>query len=510
MLTQYEVSALLPQPSTHATLRMRILTLGLLLGAVGACQQKAEAPVATPAGDARIGRVVAGLRPIMTVKGTPASSYALGARMTHHKVPAVSIAVVDSGRIAWTMAVGLKEAGTSDSVTPTTLFQAASISKPIAASVMLRLVGDGRLALDTPVTRYLKSWTLPRSPLMAKEPVTLRRLASHSAGFGVHGFPGYEAGAPVPTVPQILDGIAPTATQPVRLEHIPGSKFSYSGGGVTIEQLVMTDVTGEAFPALASRLILAPAGMTHSFFEQPLSAARAASAAAGHRPDGSMLSGRWHTYPELAAAGLWTTPTDLLKWAMAIAAARAGKSGGVISQHMATAMLAPQKGPAGIGPMIEGTGDAFKFGHDGANEGYVCQLIYFPALGRGAAIMSNSDNGVLTQEILYAIAKEYQWPEYGPREIVPVPFDSATIAQLIGEYPEPLRITQGKQTSQFVSYEGGKLMVEVPGFVPRTAMVLLAGDRLISPEIGYEFSLIRDRRGRITSLDLGSAIITKK
>jgi CubicO group peptidase (beta-lactamase class C family) len=489
---------------------MRIFTLVLMFGAVSACQRKTETPVATTAVDAHISRVVAGLRPIMTVQGTPASSYELAARMAHHKVPAVSIAVVDGGRLVWAKAFGLKETGSSDSVSPTTLFQAASISKPISASVMLRLVDDGRLALDTPVTRYLKSWTLPRSPLMTKEPVTLRRLASHSAGFGVHGFPGYAAGSPVPTVQQILDGIAPTKTEPVRLELVPGNKFSYSGGGVTIEQLVMTDVTGEAFPALAQRLMLTPAGMANSFFEQPLSAAHAASAAAGHRPDGSMLPGRWHTYPELAAAGLWTTPTDLLKWAMAITAARAGTSGGVISQPMATAMLTPQKGPAGIGPMLDGTGDAFKFGHGGSNEGYVCQLIYFPALGRGAAVMSNSDNGVLTQEILYAIAKEYQWPDYGPREIVPVAFDSATIAQLVGEYPEPLRITQGKQTSQFVTYEGGKLLVEVPGFVPKTAMVLLAGDRLISPEIGYEFSLIRDRRGRITSLDLGSAIVTKK
>ncbi|MBK8058243.1 MAG: beta-lactamase family protein [Gemmatimonadetes bacterium] len=189
--------------------------------------------------------------------------------MAHHKVPGVSIAVVDNGRIVWARGYGLKALGTADSVDANTLFQAASISKPVAASGMLRLVEEGKLALDTPVNDYLKSWKLPENPFTAKEKVTLRRIASHNAGLTVHGFPGYAATDSVPTVPQLLDGTKPANTAAVRVDTFPGAISRYSGGGITIEQLVMTDVTGEPFPALLKRLVLDPVGMTNSGYDQP-------------------------------------------------------------------------------------------------------------------------------------------------------------------------------------------------------------------------------------------------
>ncbi|MBK6308724.1 MAG: beta-lactamase family protein [Gemmatimonadetes bacterium] len=250
--------------------------------------------------------------------------------------------MVDNGRIVWARGYGLKALGTADSVDANTLFQAASISKPVAASGMLRLVEEGKLALDTPVNDYLKSWKLPDNRFTAKEKVTLRRIASHNAGLTVHGFPGYAA-TDLSPVPQLLDGTKPANTAAVRVDTFPGAISRYSGGGITIEQLVMTDVTGEPFPALLKRLVLDPIGMTNSGYDQPLSAARAPHAAAGYRPDGKMVEGRWHTYPEMAAAGLWTTPSDLMKWSMEIAAARAGTSTKVLSQKMATEMLTAQK-----------------------------------------------------------------------------------------------------------------------------------------------------------------------
>ena len=273
----------------------------------------------------------------------------------------------------------------------------------------------------------------------------------------------------------------------------------------------MTDVTGESFPALMRRLVLDPIGMTESAYEQPLSDAKASRAAAGHRADGTSIQGRWHTYPEVAAAGLWTTPTDLLKWAMAITNARVGIPDSILSKQSATEMLTVQKEPAGLAPMLHGAGRDFSFERGGSNEGYICQVIYFPELGRGAAIMTNSDAGSgLQKEILYALAKEYDWPDYGPREIQPIALDSATRNQLVGEYPVPAALTGGKSVSQFIRYEAEALSVEVAGFVPKTALVALADGVLLAPETGFEVRMIRDTGGQITALDIGSARLTKK
>jgi CubicO group peptidase (beta-lactamase class C family) len=392
------------------------------------------------------------------------------------------------------------------------LFQAASISKPVAATALLRLVDEGKLDLDRPVNDYLTSWKLPENRFTATEKVTLRRLVSHSAGTTVHGFPGYAEGDAIPTVPQILDGAKPANTAPVRVDTTPGSRWRYSGGGITIEQLAMTDVSGEGFPALARRLVFDPIGMTNSTYEQPLPADRRPAAAAGHRPDGTMVRGRWHTYPEMAAAGLWTTPTDLLKWAMEVTAARAGASTKVLSQNIATAMLTVQKEPSGLGPLLHNTGRAFYFEHGGANEGYRCQVMYYPETGQGAAIMTNSDAGdALAREVLFALAAEYKWAQYGPREIEVVPFDSATLQTILGDYPVPQEVVGGTTpTSLQMRLEGNKLTAEVPGVVPKVEMVQIADARLIAPETGMEMTLVRGAGGRVDGIDIGPAVLRKK
>ncbi len=382
----------------------------------------------------------------------------------------------------------------------------------MAATVLLRLVDEGTLDLDAPVNQYLKSWKVPDNRFTAAMPVTLRHLVTHSAGMTVHGFPGYGDGVPVPTVPEILDGTKPANTSAVRVDTTPGARWRYSGGGITVEQLAMTDVTGEAFPALAQRLVLGPMGMTSSTYEQPLPAARRSEAASGHRPDGTLVPGKWHTYPEMAAAGLWTTPTDLMRWAIEVSAARAGTSTNVLKPATAAAMLTVQKEPSGLGPMLTNAGRAFRFGHGGANEGYRAEVLYFPETGQGAAVMTNSDAGsALASEVLYALAAEYQWPEYGPREVEPVAMDSATIAQLVGEYPVPQAVT-GSPTpvSQRIWMEGGRMMVEVPGFVPKSEFLLLAGDKLIAPDVLLEVSIVRDKAGVISGIDIGPVVLRKK
>jgi CubicO group peptidase (beta-lactamase class C family) len=440
--------------------------------------------------------VLRGLRPTVEVVGRPAVSWTLTERMAHYKVPGVSIAVIDGGRVAWARGVGVKEAGGSDSITPTTLFQAASISKPVTATAMLRLVERGTLTLDADVNRDLTSWKVPENRFTATEKVTLRRLASHSAGLTVHGFPGYRVADPLPTVVQVLDGTPPANTDPVRVDTVPGAISRYSGGGTVVMQQLLVDVTGTPFPALLQELVLTPAGMTRSTFEQPLPAARAGEAARAHDRAGAVVPGGWHVYPEMAPAGLWTTPTDLARWAVAVADARAGRSTALLSRAMATQMLSAQKENTGLGPALGGTGRGFYFGHGGANEGFHSDLRMYPELGVGAAVMTNGDGGpLLIREVLRGLAAEYGWPEHGQTRVTTVALTPAAAAGLTGDYL--LRVGPGIPAE--VRQDGDRLMLRAPQ-IPTEELLPESETSFVTGTLGWRVTFTRDSAGRATAL----------
>ena len=344
--------------------------------------------------------------------------------MQLYKVPGVSVAVIDNFKIAWAKGYGVTEAGGNTPVTAHTLFQAASISKPVSATGSLWLVEHGKLSLDENVNLKLKSWQVPDNEFTKDQKVTLRRLVSHSAGLTVHGFPGYEVGGPIPTLGQILNGEPPANTAPVRVNAVPGTKYNYSGGGITIEQLLITDVTGKPFPQFMRETVLDKIGMTDSTYEQPLPAARAVMAATATHSDGLSVPGKWHIYPEMAAAGLWTTPTDLAKFAIEVALSKQGRANHVLSGDMTREMLkqqiatdAGEEGTwMGLGLFLGDYKNPQEFGHDGSNEGFRSLLVMFADSGEGVAIMVNSDNGVpIENAVLQSVAKEYGW-NYTPAE----------------------------------------------------------------------------------------------
>jgi CubicO group peptidase (beta-lactamase class C family) len=401
---------------------------------MGCARSNAAAPAAGTT-DARIDRVVGGLRPAIAIKGEAPVRWTLPERMRYYHVPGVSVAVIDSGRVAWARGFGVKTAGGTDSVTPATIFQAGSISKPTFALGVMRLVQDGNLDLDANVNDRLTSWRLPDNRFTTHEKVTLRRILSHSAGLTVHGFPGYEAGAPIPTVPQILDGAPPANTAPVRVDTIPGALSRYSGGGLTVAMLLVTDVVKEPFPEFMQETVLGPAGMVHSTYEQPLPAARASEAATGHDGDGNAIKGRYHTYPEMSAAGLWTTPSDLATLGVELERTYAGQSSAVVNQSTLAQMLTVQKAPFGIGYIVSGNGPTLEFSHNGDDAGFVASFVVFAARGQGVAIMTNGQNGgSLIAEIVPGIAAEYGWPDHQQLVRATVPVDSTHLALLSGTY----------------------------------------------------------------------------
>lgn len=436
---------------------------GMLLLLTSACATVQRAEPGDSQED-RIARVETGLLTYNVVRGDNAR-LTIGERLRFYRVPAVSVAVIDSGRIDWARAWGTVEAGRGSAADTTTLFQAASISKPVSAAGALRLVDDGLLTLDGDVNRWLESWQVPENPLTAAAPVTLRRLLSHTAGTTVSGFPGYAAGDPIPTLVQVLEGSGPANTEPVEVDTVPGSEFRYSGGGYSIVQLLIEDVTGEPFSHFMQESVLGPSGMTRSTFAQPLPADRADEAAAAHGVDGSAIPGRFHVYPEMAAAGLWTTPSDLARFVLEIQRALTGFERGAVSPESAHRMLSrPEDHPYGLGLWVDGAADSLWFYHGGSNEGYQAWMMGSGTGGRGLVVMTNGEGGYgLAIEIVRSIGREYGWNLFVPNQhdAVQVPIDR--LVDLTGTYRSDPD-ADGESFVIEIRLEGDELRASLPAF----------------------------------------------
>lgn len=334
----------MPQPRPIAA-----SLLALLGSLLAGCQSPAVPHPAGPSPDPGTAQsvrdpaaeVLTGLRRVVAIRGTDPPLYRLDDRMRYFLVPGVSIAVADGGRIVWARGFGVQAKDTGADVTPHTPFQAASISKVVTATATLGLVDRGVLALDEDVNRSLISWHVPENELTRTEKVTLRRILSHSAGLNGFSVGGYAPGEPLPTLAQILDGLPPAKTLAIRVQSVPGARVALLGGGVTILQLLLEDVTHEPFSTLLQRLVLGPLDMQDSVFALSRPMGLEARAALGYDAIGEPAVRTAHV--EMAAAGLWSTPSDLLKWAIEIAAASDGHSGPVLSRAMASAMLTRQK-----------------------------------------------------------------------------------------------------------------------------------------------------------------------
>ena len=382
--------------------------------------------------DTHIKGVEQGLLPAVLIKGDP--SWSIEERMKFWKVPGLSVAVVKDFKVEWARAYGVKDIETKEPVTTETLFQAGSISKPVAAMVALKRVQDGKIALDENINNKLQTWKLPDNEFTANKKVTLANLLSHTGGLTVHGFPGYAVDEKIPTLPQVLDGTAPANTAAVRVDMEPGTKYRYSGGGVTIAQLAIMDIEKKPYPDIARETVLGPLNMTNSTYMQPLPDDWRKKAASGHRRDGSLVAGKIHVYPEMAAAGLWTTPTDLAKFGIEVQLSYAGRSNKVLKKEMIDKMVTPFMEDVGLGFFIDKHGNAVYFTHDGADDGFRALLMMNREKGYGAVVMVNSDNGQIMAEVMRGIAREYNWDEFLPPVNEVISLDAAKLDEYTGRF----------------------------------------------------------------------------
>ena len=387
-------------------------------------------------------QIKAGLVPPVLVRDEAPARTPITVRMKALNVPGVSIAVIHNGKLEWAGGFGTRD-DKSAPVTVDTLFQAGSVSKPLTAVAVMKRVQGRTLALDTDVNQYLKSWKIPPSPFTDRSPVTLRELLSHSAGVTVSGFGGYAVGEPVPTLIQVLNGEPPARTEPITVDVVPGTIWRYSGGGYVIVQQALLDTTGASFPQLMRENVLVPFGMSQSSFDQPLAPALQARVAVPHAFDGTPQKEGPHIYPEMAPAGLWTTASDLARFAIGVQRALAGLSEDVLSQATARAMLRdtppgvkkPGRQP-GLGFFVGGKTDRKYFEHPGGNAGYSAYFMAYES-GDGVVVMINSSSNEasrLTDDIFRTVAYAYNWPDFGPVQRTLTKIPPRSFDRYVGAY----------------------------------------------------------------------------
>ena len=332
--------------------------------------------------------------------------------LEQYKVPGVSIAIIRDFKIEWAAGYGIADTETGAEVNTETLFQAASISKPVNAMAVLKAAQDRKFSIDEDINGLLTSWQIPDSEYTESTFVSPRMLASHVSGLGDgFGFPGYEPDQPLPTLTQIFDGQSPSNVGEVRIARQPMTAYHYSGGGVTILQQLLLDQYNRPYAELLDEMVLQPIGMANSTFEQPLSAERDRNAARAHGNDGQARGPKWHVYPEQAAAGLWTTASDLARFAIEVQRSYQGQSNRVLNQVFAREMLSPVGvGPFAVGFTIAKRGEGWYFTHGGSNWGFRANLTAHKVKGYGYAIMTNATfGGGVISELVNRIEAAYEF-----------------------------------------------------------------------------------------------------
>lgn len=415
---------------------------------------------AAPKGDPRAFETL--LAPPVSVEGEPAERWTLEQRMAHWKVPGVSIAVIRDGKVAWARGYGVLQAGRPEKVDTETVFSVGSVSKVGTAAAALRLVDAGKLALDRNVNDYLTRWKVPDNPYTAVRPVTLRGLMSHSAGLTVHGFGDFQPGEKLPTVIDTLEGRPPAKHEPVRVTLVPGTQFRYSGGGTTVEQLLIEETTGLDFPAATRQLVFEPLGMRRSTYENPLPPEHG-NIAKAHGEDGSpqALPRGYEAMPEMGASGLWTTPSDYARLVIAFIDSYRGRPGSFLSAPLARQLLSEVgRSQVGLGPFLDGEGMDRRFSHGGANDSYRAWMEGHPGTGNGLVIFTNGTNGgELAGEIRAAIALAEGWSpglsKSQRRRVPPLALSPQELEEKAGVYEvqEPLRTLEFRNRGSGVAYQ---------------------------------------------------------
>jgi len=450
----------------------------------------------SPAVQEKINKVENFLTPT-TIYGDTIPRGNIDVRMRETKTKGLSIAVINNYQIEWAKGYGWADESEQRKVTTATRFQAASISKSLNSMGILKLVEQGKLDPEADINNYLSTWKFPYDDISQHKKINTYNLLSHTAGLSIHGFPGYVANDKLPSLPEVLDGKRPANTNKVRSQFAPGTKFQYSGGGTTISQLLLMDITGQDYASYMQTEVLNPLGMTNSSYLQP--PPTGASLATGYYDNGKPVKRKYHVYPEQAAAGLWTTPTDLAKYIIECQLAYEGRSQKVLSPAMMKKRMTPYvDSAAALGVFILNRKGPAYFSHNGGNEAFVCTYYGSMQGGYGVVIMENGESFGLISEVLNSVAQVYGWQGlYKPvyKKVVTVPKE--TLQQYTGNYQ------MGKDTLT-VKFIGEDLVLQQNGQPTNGYKMLFADNNsfFVSEEPSASFKVLRNAEGKTDALEL--------
>lgn len=413
-------------------------------------------------------------------------------QMAKYKVNGMSIAVIHDYKIAWAKGYGWADVAEKKPMTTETLFEPGSISKTLNAVGILKLAQEKKVDLYADINQYLTSWKFPYDSLSQGKKITLAQLLSHNAGLTVHGFPGHDINGPVPTVYEVLDGKKPSFTPAVRSEFEPDLKFQYSGGGTTISQVLLSDVTKQPYDVWMYKNVLKPIGMKNSTYAQPPAKDKWPLCSSAYNGDGTPIERKFHVYPEQAAAGLWMTPSDLCHYIIDMQLAWKGKKSKVLNADMVKLHLTPyNNGPAAMGTFIDDRDGFLYFQHGAGNDGFCGQFFGSMKDGYGVAIFLNSDNGRLLGEVINSVAKVYNWKNFyqEPRKVKSITVPDETLKTYEGIYLfDNTWAAIGKKDNEYHFFTSGT----------HAKMYFSTPVQFVNEEFQAVKTMIKDEKGIIT------------
>jgi CubicO group peptidase (beta-lactamase class C family) len=476
--------------------------LVLIASALTACTQQYSPEI-----ENKIKQVEQNLGPDILITGRPRPT--LQERMAFYHLKGLSIAVVHNYKIEWARGYGWADSAEQRPVTAQTLFQAASISKSLNAVGVLRLAQEGKLDLYADINNYLTGWKFPYDSLSKGRKITVANLLSHTGGLTVHGFPGYAVGDSLPTVGQILDGKSPANSPAVRSMSEPGLRSEYSGGGITISQLIVMDITHVPYDRYMHDNVLMPLGMTSSFYTQPAPADKRQLLATGYQMNGKAIEGKYHIYPEEAAAGLWTNPTDLCKYIIETELSYAGKSAKVLDGKHTRLRLTPYvDSSAALGVFIDNVHGDHYFQHGGSNNGFRCQYFGLVDGGEGVAVMVNSDNGAILPELINSVATVYNWKRYyEPQTKTTAAVEPAQLQACEGKYKSH---DEKLQLFLVIKAEKDRLVLTPQWTGQQIVLLPESATNFFNADFGMTAKLIKGPDGSVTSVTINDKDIWDK
>lgn len=452
----------------------------------------------------KIAQVEHNLASWVEIENTP--KWNLQERMNFYKIKGLSIAVIKDYKLEWAKGYGWADSAENRHVTPSTLFQAASMSKSLNGLGMLKLTQDNKIDLYTDINNYLRSWKFPYDSVSGGRKISIMNLLSHTGGINISGFDGYAKTDSIPNTIQILNGTKPANSDAVRSIFEPDLKYKYSGGGTVISQLMIEDVSGKNYADYMESNILRPIGMQNSFYTNTTKKSKLKQLATGYNGNQEVMM-KYHIYPEKAAAGLWTNPTELSKYVIEIQKSLLGRSNKLLDPKMTKLMLTPYRDhSSALGVFIEDKEGTKYFRHGGVNEGFTS--LYFGSVenGNGAVVMCNSTDKTILYEILNSIATVYKWKNYyKPILKKVVKINSGELTKYTGKYT-------ANDRKYIISQDKGNLFLELMGqkwqiyFTSDTEFFMYQ-----APEINHQFIYSDNKiQGFQIKLGGGKNIIVKK